>query len=87
MEFKQSEDSTDFNTFIYLKHTLGERALRDILKRAREIGALSKDPKIIALCNELDGMVDKLADLRQRGLVCYFFIIFLITTEKQKLIF
>lgn len=47
---------------------LGERALRDIIKQARQVGVLSNDNRIKNLCDELDQMVDKLSALRAKGL-------------------
>lgn len=49
-------------------HGVGERALRDIIKQARHVGALANDPNILNLCDELNRMLDKLTELRAKGL-------------------
>lgn len=48
---------------------LGERALRDIIKQARQVGVLANDPKIKQLCDELDNLIDRISALRAKGLV------------------
>ncbi|XP_057297715.1 vinculin-like [Hydractinia symbiolongicarpus] len=47
---------------------LGERALRDIIKQARQVGVLANDPKIKQLCDELDNLIDRISALRAKGL-------------------
>lgn len=47
---------------------LGERALRDIIKQARQVGMLANDQQIKDLCDNLDGLVDRLSALRAQGL-------------------
>jgi vinculin len=47
---------------------LGERALRDIIKQARLIGTMANDKGILDLCDRLESQIDKLADLRGKGL-------------------
>ena len=48
---------------------IGERALRDIIKQARQVGMLANDQQIKDLCDNLDGLVDRLSALRAQGLV------------------
>lgn len=47
---------------------LGEKALRDIIKQARHVGALANDAGIKNLCDELDKMLDRLTALKAQGL-------------------
>ena len=48
---------------------VGEKALRDIIKQARHVGALANDSKIKNMCDDLDKMLDRLTELRTQGLV------------------
>uniref|UniRef100_T2MH95 Vinculin n=1 Tax=Hydra vulgaris TaxID=6087 RepID=T2MH95_HYDVU len=47
---------------------LGEQALREIIKQARQVGILANDMKIKNLCDELDRLIDQIADLRIKGM-------------------
>lgn len=47
---------------------LGERALHDIVKQARQVGILVNDPSIKDLCEKLNEQISKLSMLRAKGL-------------------
>ena len=48
---------------------LGEKALRDIVKQARQVGHLVSDPKIIQLSDQIEKQISKLSRFRAKGLV------------------
>ena len=50
-------------------YSSGEQALREIIKQARQVGILANDMKIKNLCDELDRLIDQIADLRSKGMV------------------